>query len=75
LKRRSDYTEKVNLKWQGWEKKIIWAGAFLGMLAYAAQWVFWDGFVKAAGDRFCPTSIGKVNGVWGAGTVLCKCAV
>jgi hypothetical protein len=70
--KRADYTHKLNLKWEVWEPKIIWAGAFLGMLAYAAQWVFWDGFVKAAGDRFCPPSIGQVSGIWGAGTVLCK---
>lgn len=70
--KREDYKDKVNWKWQGWEKKIIWAGAFLGMLAYAAQWVFWDGFIKVSGDRFCPPNILTVSGVWGAGAVLCK---
>lgn len=70
--KRADYKHNVNWKWQGWEKKIIWAGAFLGMLAYAAQWVFWDGFIKVAGDRFCPPNLGTVSGVWGGGAVLCK---
>ena len=71
-KKRSDYTDKVNWKWQGWESKIIWAGAVLGMLAYAAQWIFWDGFVKASGDRFCPPNFWKVNGVWWGGAFVCE---
>lgn len=71
-RRREDYKDKVNWKWQGWETKIIWAGAFLGMLAYAAQWVFWDGFIKVAGDRFCPPKLSTINGVWGGGAALCK---
>jgi hypothetical protein len=71
--KRSDYTDPVILKWQTWEKKIIFAGAFLGMLAYAAQWVFWDGFVKASGDRFCPPSILAAGGIWSGGAFICKC--
>lgn len=71
-RRRADYKDNVNWRWQGWETKIIWAGAFLGMLAYAAQWVFWDGFIKVAGDRFCPPKLGTVSGVWGGGAALCK---
>ncbi|KAF1843605.1 uncharacterized protein K460DRAFT_357311 [Cucurbitaria berberidis CBS 394.84] len=68
--KRSDYTTVVNLKWQSWESKIIFAGAFLGMLAYASQWVFWDGFVKASGDRFCPPSVWKVSGIWWGGSFV-----
>lgn len=73
-KKRSDYKDEAVLKWQTWEKKIIFAGAFLGMLAYAAQWVFWDGFVKASGDRFCPPSMWKASGIWAGGSFVCKCS-
>jgi hypothetical protein len=70
--KRDEYTGTVNWKWQGWESKIIWAGAFLGMLAYAAQWVFWDGFIKTSGDRFCPPRLATIKGIWGAGSFLGK---
>ncbi|KAF1938605.1 hypothetical protein EJ02DRAFT_514406 [Clathrospora elynae] len=68
--KRSDYTTGVNLKWEDWESKIIFAGAFLGMLAYASQWIFWDGFVKTSGDRFCPPSVWKVGVLWWSGSFL-----
>jgi hypothetical protein len=71
--KRSDFKEVVNLKWKYWERKIIFAGAFFGVLAYIAQWVFWDGFVKTAGDRFCPPDIWKIARVWWGGAFLCKC--
>lgn len=67
---REDYKAALNLKWQHWESKIIFAGAFLGMLAYASQWAFWDGFVKASGDRFCPPSVLKVAGLWWGAAIL-----
>jgi hypothetical protein len=70
--KRSEFTDEIVLKWQTWEKKIIFAGAVLGMLAYAAQWVFWDGFVKASGDRFCPPNVWTAGGIWGGGAFLCE---
>lgn len=71
--KRDEYEGVVTLKWQHWESKIIFAGAFLGMLAYASQWAFWDGFVKTAGDRFCPPSIFKIGAWWFGAAILCKC--
>ncbi|KAF2026847.1 hypothetical protein EK21DRAFT_115465 [Setomelanomma holmii] len=68
--KRSDYNEQLALKRANWEWKIIIAGAFLGMLAYAAQWVFWDGFVKTAGDRFCPPNPWKNSMPWLGGAFL-----
>ncbi|KAF2113649.1 hypothetical protein BDV96DRAFT_647903 [Lophiotrema nucula] len=68
--RRSDYTGGLTRTWPAWEKQIIFAGAFLGMLAYASQWMFWDGFVKTAGDRFCPPKVIDVGAVWWGGSLI-----
>lgn len=72
-RKRSDYDGKPTWGLAEWESTVIWTGAMLGFFAYASQWLFWDGFVKAAGDRFCPPGLGKVAGVWVTGAFLCKC--
>jgi hypothetical protein len=73
--KRSDFTDEVILKYQGWENHIIFAGAFLGILAYIAQWVFWDGFVKASGDRFCPPDLLKAGSIWTGGSFICEYSI
>lgn len=32
-------------------EKIVYLVLFVGMCSFSAQWIFWDGFVKAAGPR------------------------
>lgn len=51
-RKRSDFKEELTWAFTRWEPYIIWAGAFLGLLSFGSQWAFWDGFVKASGDRY-----------------------
>jgi hypothetical protein len=34
-----------------WRKRIMWLAIVIGVISYVAQWMFWDGFVKASGPR------------------------
>jgi hypothetical protein len=45
---------RTPFKWERWERWIIIGGVTLGLISYAAQWLFWDGFVKASGARWVP---------------------
>ncbi|ORY19150.1 hypothetical protein BCR34DRAFT_552636 [Clohesyomyces aquaticus] len=71
-RRRQDFNQGVSWKWAHWESKIVFAGFSLGLLAFASQWLFWDGFVKAQGDRFCPpkAKIFDVGATWWAGSLI-----
>ncbi|KAF2001293.1 hypothetical protein P154DRAFT_619610 [Amniculicola lignicola CBS 123094] len=58
------FTQGLITKFDDWEGPIILAGFIFGMSAFAAQWLFWDGFVKAARERFCPPDIWTVGAIW-----------
>lgn len=51
---------------------IIWLGVVIGLISYAAQWLFWDGFVKASGERFCHPKLLGTAVTWAIGSVLSK---
>lgn len=51
---------------------IIWLGITIGLISYAAQWLFWDGFVKASGERFCHPKLLGTAVTWAVGSVLSK---
>jgi hypothetical protein len=53
---------------------IIWFGVTIGLISYAAQWLFWDGFVKASGERFCHPKLLGTAATWAVGSVLSKLA-
>jgi hypothetical protein len=44
-------------KWnyEEWQAPIIWLGVVIGLISYVAQWLFWEGFIKASGDRYADT--------------------
>ncbi|KAK0100417.1 hypothetical protein ONS95_008365 [Cadophora gregata] len=49
---------------------IVGLAFFLGIISYVAQWLFWAGFVYAAGDRFCPPKLGFTGTVWSIAAIL-----
>ncbi|PVH82254.1 hypothetical protein DL98DRAFT_653314 [Cadophora sp. DSE1049] len=49
---------------------IVGLAFFLGIISYVAQWLFWAGFVYAAGDRFCPPRLGFTGTVWSIAAIL-----
>ncbi|KAG4440706.1 hypothetical protein IFR05_003800 [Cadophora sp. M221] len=49
---------------------IVGLAFFLGIISYVAQWLFWAGFVYAAGDRFCPPRLGFTGTLWSIAAVL-----
>ncbi|TID21335.1 hypothetical protein E6O75_ATG04730 [Venturia nashicola] len=51
---------------------IIWLGVVIGLISYAAQWLFWDGFVKASGERFCHPKLPGTAVTWAVGSVFGK---
>lgn len=53
---------------------IIWLGVVIGLISYAAQWLFWDGFVKASGERFCHPKLLGTAATWAVGSVLSESA-
>ncbi|KAF2467962.1 uncharacterized protein BDR25DRAFT_60805 [Lindgomyces ingoldianus] len=69
-RRRRDYPKGVTRTFEEWEPLIVFAGFFLGLLSFASQWLFWDGFVKAAGDKFCPPNVLHFGGAWWAASLL-----
>ncbi|KAL5326461.1 hypothetical protein ACEPPN_004146 [Leptodophora sp. 'Broadleaf-Isolate-01'] len=49
---------------------IVGLAFFLGIISYIAQWLFWAGFVYAAGDRFCPPRLGFTGTLWSIAAIL-----
>ncbi|KAH7360995.1 hypothetical protein BKA65DRAFT_494416 [Rhexocercosporidium sp. MPI-PUGE-AT-0058] len=49
---------------------IVALAFFLGIISYVAQWLFWAGFVYAAGDRFCPPKLGFTGTLWSIAAIL-----
>ncbi|OCK74607.1 hypothetical protein K432DRAFT_254749, partial [Lepidopterella palustris CBS 459.81] len=45
-------------------------GLFKLMLPFLAQWLFWAGFVRLAGDLYCPPKLKTITSVWTVGSVL-----
>ncbi|KAF2102977.1 hypothetical protein NA57DRAFT_52515 [Rhizodiscina lignyota] len=43
---------------------ILALGTALGLVCYVAQWLFWAGFVRAYGPRFCPPSLASMGTLW-----------
>jgi hypothetical protein len=45
--------------YEEWQAPIIWLGVTIGLISYVAQWLFWDGFIKASGSRYGTPDFGK----------------
>jgi hypothetical protein len=58
--------------WYHLQAPIIWLGVVIGLISYAAQWMFWDGFVKASGERFCHPKLLGTAVTWAVGSILSK---
>ncbi|KAF2469622.1 uncharacterized protein BDR25DRAFT_46527 [Lindgomyces ingoldianus] len=43
-----------------WMTFVLSTGCFL----YISQWLFWDGFVKASGERYCPPNVIQITRNW-----------
>ena len=43
--------ERTPFEYYHLQAPIIWLGVIIGLISYTAQWLFWDGFVTASGDR------------------------
>lgn len=46
-----DPVTHVPTNFREWQPYILSLGIFLGFISYIAQWLFWAGFVNAAGER------------------------
>lgn len=53
-----------------WEPYVLGLAFLLGGISYLAQWLFWEGFVYAAGDAFCPPKLGFTGTVWAVGAII-----
>lgn len=65
-----DYRPKKS--YEEWQGTIIGVGLTIGLISYAAQWLFWDGYVKASGPRFCHPELLSTGTLWAVGSVLSK---
>jgi hypothetical protein len=68
----TDMPAATKFDYYHFQAPIIWLGVVIGLISYAAQWMFWDGFVKASGERFCHPKLLGTAITWAFGSVISK---